>query len=134
MLRLFYTRILMAAAVAAATATIGCGGAGTAPPGGQPPTPPPTGVKTITLETKPIDRTSDLIATIHSLHATTIQPDVEGAVTRIFVKSGDRVKTGAPLVQIDPDRQQAAARTTEASRSGTEADVQYWRQQVKRLE
>jgi RND family efflux transporter MFP subunit len=55
-------------------------------------------------------------------------------VTRIFVKSGDHVRAGAPLVQINADKQQATVRSTEASRAGTEADVQYWRQQVKRLE
>jgi RND family efflux transporter MFP subunit len=59
---------------------------------------------------------------------------VDGIVTRIFVKSGQRVTAGAPLVQINADKQQAAVRSTEASRAGTEADVQYWRQQVKRLE
>jgi RND family efflux transporter MFP subunit len=91
-------------------------------------------VTVLTLQPKPVERTSELIATIRSLHATTIQPEVEGAVTRIFVKSGDRVSAGAPLVQIDPDKQQATVRSTEASRSGTEAEVQYWRQQVVRFE
>ncbi len=63
-----------------------------------------------------------------------MQPEVEGIVTRIFVKSGDRVRLGSPLVQINADKQQAAVRSTEASRAGVEADVAYWRQQVKRLE
>ena len=30
-------------------------------------------------------------------------------------------------MQIDPDKQQAAVRSTEASRAGAEADVRYWR-------
>ena len=50
------------------------------------------------------------------------------------MKSGDHVRAGAPLVQINADKQQATVRSTEANRAGTEADVQYWRQQVKRLE
>jgi RND family efflux transporter MFP subunit len=91
-------------------------------------------VKLLTLESKPIERASEFIATLRSLRSTTIQPDVSGSITRIFVKSGDRVREGAPLVQIDPDKQQAAVRSTEASRGGMEADVQYWRQQVTRLE
>jgi len=95
---------------------------------------PPAGVKVLTLETKPLEQSSDFIASLRSLHATTIQPDVEGVVTRIFVKGGDRVRTGSPLVQINPEKQQAVVASTEATRSGTEADVQYWRQQVKRLE
>jgi RND family efflux transporter MFP subunit len=115
--------------------TSACGGdqaaQGAAPAGGGM---PPTAVKMLTLEQKPIEQTSEFIATARSLRSTTVQPEVEGIVTRIFVKSGDRVRQGTPLVQINADKQQATVRSTEASRAGTEADVQYWRQQVKRLE
>src|SRR5687768_9824673 len=96
--------------------------------------PPPAGVKLLTAEEKPIEQTSEFIATVRSLRSTTVQPEVDGIVTRIFVKAGDRVRAGAPLVQINPEKQQATVRSTEASRSGIEADVQYWRQQVKRLD
>ncbi|MBW8712578.1 MAG: efflux RND transporter periplasmic adaptor subunit [Acidobacteria bacterium] len=96
--------------------------------------PPPMGVSTITLEKKPIEQASGFIATIRSLRSSTVKPEVDGVVTRIFVKSGDRVALGAPIAQIKPDKQQATVRSTEASRAGVEADVQYWRQQVKRLE
>jgi RND family efflux transporter MFP subunit len=92
------------------------------------------GVATTVLATKPIQQVSEFIATVRSLRSSTVQPEVEGVVTRIFVKSGDRVRSGAPLVQIKPDKQQATVRSTEANRAGMEADVQYWRQQVKRLE
>ena len=88
----------------------------------------------MTLEQKPIEQTSEFIATVRSLRSTTVQPEVDGLVTRIFVKSGDRVRAGAPLVQINAAKQQATVTSTEANRAGTEADVQYWRQQVKRLE
>lgn len=103
----------------------GRGGPGAAPAGA---------VKLLTLEQKPIEQYSDFIASLRSLHATTIQPEVDGFVTRIFVKAGDRVRPGAALLQINPEKQQATVRSTEATRGGIEADVQYWRQQVKRLE
>ena len=96
--------------------------------------PPPAAVTIVTLEPKPIEQASEFIATIRSLRSTTVQPEVDGIITRIFVKSGDHVRAGAPLVQINADKQQATVRSTEASRAGVEADVQYWRQQVKRLE
>jgi RND family efflux transporter MFP subunit len=108
----------------AAAAGGGRGGRGGAPPA----------VALLTLQEKPIEQASEFIATLSSLRTTTIQPEVEGVVTRIFVKPGDRVRVGTPLVQINADKQQAAVRSTEASQTGTEADVQYWRQQVKRLE
>lgn len=92
------------------------------------------GVTTTVLAAKPIQQTSEFIATVRSLRSSTVQPEVEGVVTRIFVKSGDHVRSGAPLVQIKPEKQQATVRSTEANRAGMEADVQYWRQQVKRLE
>jgi RND family efflux transporter MFP subunit len=88
----------------------------------------------MTLQEKPVEQASEFIATIRSLRSTTVQPEVDGLVTRIFVKAGDRVRSGAPLVQINAEKQRATVRSTEASRAGTEADVQYWRQQVKRLE
>ena len=96
--------------------------------------PPPTAVKLLAVEAKPVEQTSEFIATVRSLNSTTVQPEVDGLVTRIFVKSGDRVRRGTPLVQINADKQQANVHSTEASRAGTEADVAYWRQQVKRLE
>ena len=96
--------------------------------------PPPMGVSTVTLQNKPLEQASGFIATIRSNRSSTVQPEVEGVVTRIFVKSGDRVALGAPLVQIKPDKQEATVRSTEASRAAVEADVQYWTQQVKRLE
>jgi RND family efflux transporter MFP subunit len=103
-------------------------------PGAAGQAPPPTTVKIMTLEQKPIEQTSEFIATVRSLRSTTVQPEVDGLVTRIFVKSGDHVREGAPLVQINAAKQQATVTSTEASRAGTEADVQYWRLQVKRLE
>lgn len=96
--------------------------------------PPPAAVAIMTLEQKPVERASEFIAQLRSQRSATIQPEVEGVVTRIFVKPGDRVRLGAVLVQINAEKQRAAVRSTEANRVGTEADVTYWREQVKRLE
>ena len=96
--------------------------------------PPPAAVAMVTLEAKPVPRTSEFIAQLRSQRSATVQPEVDGVVTRIFVKPGDRVKPGTPLVQINAEKQRASVRSTEASRSGTQADVAYWRGQVKRLE
>ena len=124
----------LAAACLIAASLGGCRGSGNQPPPGGPGGPPPAAVKLLTLEAKPIERTSEFISTVRSLRSTTVKPEVDGIVTRIFVKAGDRVRAGAPLVQIDPQKQQATIRSTEANRAGLEADVQYWRQQTNRLE
>jgi RND family efflux transporter MFP subunit len=111
-----------------------CGGSAGQSQGPQQAGPPPAGVSIITLAPKPIPETSESIAAIRSLRSTTVQPEGEGIVTKILVKAGDHVRVGTPLVQIDPAKQLAAVRSAEANLSGTAADVEYWRGQVKRLE
>ena len=122
-----------AAALLLSVTVAGCGN-DQAAGGAAAAAPPPTAVKILTLEQKPVEQASEFIATIRSLRSSTVQPEVDGLITRIFVKSGDHVRAGAPLVQINAAKQQATVKSTEANRAGTEADVQYWRQQVKRLE
>ena len=129
----FMRSIRLIAAIAILCAAVACGGS-SGPGPAQASGPPPMGVATTVLAKKPLQDASEFIATVRSLRSSTVQPEVDGVVTRIFVKSGDRVRLGAPLVQIKPDKQQAAVRSSEANRAGVEADVQYWRQQVKRLE
>jgi RND family efflux transporter MFP subunit len=131
---LFPKKALAFAIVAALAAAAACNRGAPPPQQGVAGAPPPAAVKTIDLATAPIEQTSEFIATVRSLQSSTVQPEVDGLVTRIFVKSGDRVRTGTPLVQINAEKQRAAVRSTEANRAGTESDVQYWRQQVKRLE
>ena len=112
-----------------------CGGGETpgAAAGGGPGAFPPAEVKTVTLAPKPIPQSSEFVATIRSLRSMTIQPQVEGLVTQIFVKAGDRVRAGQPLLQIDPDKQQAAVTSMESQRASREADLAYATQQVERL-
>ncbi|HEX5473824.1 MAG TPA: efflux RND transporter periplasmic adaptor subunit [Vicinamibacterales bacterium] len=113
-----------------------CGGSGPSAAqggGGRQGGPPAMGVKITTLSPQKIEDASEFVATIRSLHSTTVQPEVEGKITRIFVKSGDHVRAGEPLVQIDPEKQAATVRSTESTRQAREADVTYWTQQVQRL-
>jgi RND family efflux transporter MFP subunit len=117
-----------------ATTAAACGGEGTQAGANGPGAMPPAEVKTITLAPRPVPRTSEFVATIRSLRSTTIQPQVEGFVRRIFVKSGDRVRAGQPLVQIDPEKQQASVTTWESTRAAREADVAFARQQLDRIQ
>lgn len=116
------------------TAAAACGGRAEGPPGAAGPAAfPPTEVQTTTIAPKPLPRTSEYLATIRSLRSTTIQPQVDGMVTQIFVRSGQRVRVGQPLIQIDPDKQQAAVHSLESARAAREADVVFTRQQVARM-
>lgn len=126
-------RRAIAAVAIAALATVGACNRQN-PSAQQPAGPPATPVATVVLAPHAIEQTSEFLATIRSQQSTTVQPEVDGLITRLFVKAGDRVRAGAPLVQINAEKQQASVRSTEASRAGVQADVQYWRQQVTRLE
>jgi RND family efflux transporter MFP subunit len=95
---------------------------------------PPADVTTVTLAAKPVPRTSEFVASIRSLASTTVQPQAEGIVTRVLVRSGDRVRAGQALVQIDPDKQQASLASVQATRAARQADVAYARQQLARLQ
>jgi RND family efflux transporter MFP subunit len=94
----------------------------------------PAGVKIQTLETHPLEDASEFISTVRSLHSMTIQPQAEGRITKIFVKSGDVVKAGALLMQIDPEKQAETVRNLQSQRAVRQADVTYWTSQVTRLE
>jgi RND family efflux transporter MFP subunit len=95
-----------------------CGGRQAAPLA-----PPPVRVTLATLQPTPVDESTEYVATVKSLRSTPVRPQVDGLITRIGVKSGDRVAAGAPLLQIDARRQAAAVSTSEATRAAREADL-----------
>jgi RND family efflux transporter MFP subunit len=123
-------RTVLAAAALCLAVLPGCNRGAQAPAG--PPPFPPVAVKLEIAKPAPIEDTSEYIAVLKSLRSTAVQPQIDGQVTEIFVKSGDRVGQGQRLVQIDSSRQQAAVSSQEAERAAREADVNYARQQFQR--
>lgn len=69
-----------------------------------------------------IPLTTEYLSILKSRHSAAINPQVEGQITKIFVKSGDRVNAGAPLLQIDPLKQEATVNSQEATRAAQEAN------------
>jgi RND family efflux transporter MFP subunit len=120
----------------ACLAAAGCGGGEAAPASGGPGAgggPPAVPVSVTQIQPTAVEESSEYIATLKALRSTSVRPQVEGHVTRILVTSGDRVKPGTPLLQIDPERQRASVASQEASVEAREADVAYARQQLDRL-
>src|SRR5213594_872368 len=72
-----------------------------------------------------IPETTEYLSILKSRHSAAINPQVEGQITRIFVKSGDHVQAGTPLLQIDPLKQEATVSSQEASRAAQEANLRY---------
>lgn len=116
--------------------TAACGGNGGqpgeaagGPPGGQM---PPLPVEMVTLAAKPVEQSTEFVASLKSRRSTTIQPEVEGFVTRIAVRSGQRVNRGDLLFEIDSAPEQAALGSLQSMRPMRESEVEFARQQVAR--
>lgn len=76
------------------------------------------------VEAQQITNSTEYLSILKSRHSANINPQVEGYITNIYVKSGDRVALGAPILQIDPLKQQATLQSQEAQRAAQEANVQ----------
>jgi len=74
-------------------------------------------VKVAQVVLNPVPLTDTYVATIKSRRSATMQPQVDGNLVRIYVRSGDIVKAGQTLMQIDPLKQKA----TVESQQGTQA-------------
>jgi RND family efflux transporter MFP subunit len=90
-------------------------------------------VEVVTLVERPVEQTTEFVGTVKSRRSTTVQPQVEGVVTRILVRSGDRVRPGTALMQIDASKQEAAVSSLASQRAARQADLQYAQQQATRM-
>jgi RND family efflux transporter MFP subunit len=80
----------------------------------------------------PIEEASDYLASVQSLSSTIIRPEVSGEITRVLVRSGDRVAAGARLFQIDPRRQEATVSTQDAALAAQQSAAKLARQDLDR--
>ena len=99
---------------------MGCGNNANA---GKPAGPQAFPVKVITAQAQTVPQYTDYLATLRSRTASILQPQVEGDVTRVFVQSGDRVKSGTPILEIDPRKQEATVQNQEAALKSSEATL-----------
>ena len=95
---------------------------------------PAVTVKTARIQPISIPDASEYLATLKSRHSTALNPQVEGQVIRILAKSGDRVRAGAALMEIDPLKQQATVSSQEAARGAQESNVRYAQLQWERAQ
>ncbi len=84
---------------------------------------------------------SDYAAILDSRQSVTLQPRVAGQIAAIYVKAGDRVEAGAPIIQIDAAEQRAQVASRSAGVesaaediTGAQADVATARDTLKSLQ
>jgi len=71
-------------------------------------------VQTVAVTLAPVAQTSEYVATIQSRRSATLQPQVNGRLLQIRVKSGDHLAAGQVMMEIDAQPQLA---TVEAQRA-----------------
>ena len=90
-------------------------------------------VQTVAVSLAPVPQSSEYVATIKSRRSATLQPQVDGRLTGISIRSGDHVTAGQAIMSIDPLHQQASVeekRGTENQKKAVfdYAAIQYERQ------
>jgi RND family efflux transporter MFP subunit len=85
------------------------------------------------VESGIVTDSSDYVANLQSRQSVTLQPRVDGYVQEIFVKAGDRVEAGAPILRIDPARQQALVQRSVAAVATSQADFESARATLAQL-
>ncbi len=94
---------------------------------------PPTPVELGQVAVADIRETSDYIATLRSRRSVTLRPQVDGQVARIAVHSGEAVRKGQLLMQIDPARQTHTVASQKATAAAKEAARAYAGQEYARV-
>src|SRR6266480_6737286 len=89
-------------------------------------------VKVQTISLSPVPRQDEYVATVKSRRSATIQPQVDGTLTKILVKSGDHVRAGQVLMTIDPLKQQATVDQQRSTVAQKKAIFDYNQQEVAR--
>ncbi|WP_394847814.1 efflux RND transporter periplasmic adaptor subunit [Pendulispora brunnea] len=114
--------------IGAMLAIAGCAKGEAAPQGGGVP------VKVQTAVLADTDETSEFVAEVKSRNSVELRPQVEGHVSKILVQSGAAVTAGAQLLQIDPQKQQAAFTSAAAASGSAEAELSRARSTLAALE
>jgi RND family efflux transporter MFP subunit len=89
-------------------------------------------VQTQTISAAPVPQYDEYVSTIKSRRSATINPQVDGNLVRIYVHSGDRVKTGQIMMEIDPAKQEATVSSSKATEQQKLAVFQYNQIEVER--
>lgn len=85
------------------------------------------------VESGIVTDSSDYVANLQSRQSVTLQPRVDGYVQEIYVKAGDRVEAGTPILGIDPARQQAVVQRSVAAVATSQADFESARATLAQL-
>ena len=132
-LQQYVAKGLLAAGLAAIASSVACSKTSAPNPqaSGGPPGMP---VKVMEARAVPVNDASEYVATVKSRDSAVIMPQVEGQITEIAVHSGEKVRAGSPLMEIDPLKQQATVKSQESARAAQQAQLNWAKQQYERTQ
>jgi RND family efflux transporter MFP subunit len=100
-----------------------------APPAAAPQALP---VQTETVAAAAVPQYDEYVSTIKSRRSATINPQVDGNLVKIYAHSGDHVRAGQILMEIDPAKQEATVASSHATEQQKLAVFQYNQIEVER--
>ncbi len=77
--------------------------------------PPAVPVELSTVKTSLVKSSQTYRARLESRRSIKLQPRIEGQITKILIRSGTKVSSGAAIIQIDPREQQAELSSAKAA-------------------
>ena len=89
-------------------------------------------VQTAVISLAPVPQSNEYVATIKSRRSATLLPQVSGVLTKILVRSGDHVKAGQLLMEIDPRMQIATVESARATERQKKAVFDYNTVEIER--
>jgi RND family efflux transporter MFP subunit len=89
-------------------------------------------VQTETIAAAPVPQYDEYVSTIKSRRSATIQPQVDGNLVKLYVRSGDHVHPGQVMMEIDPAKQDATVASSKATEQQKLAVFQYNQIEVER--
>jgi RND family efflux transporter MFP subunit len=80
-----------------------------------------TAVKLETVEMGIVEQSSQLVGTLEARRAVTLKPEIDGRVSQILVKEGDRVRQGQGIINLDSEDWQAELLQAQAALANAQA-------------
>ncbi|RUT01562.1 hemolysin D [Dulcicalothrix desertica PCC 7102] len=92
---------------------------------------PATKVQVTTLQSSTIEESAEFVANLESRRSVTLRPRIQGQVSQIFVRAGERVKRDTPILKVDAKQQQASVDSRIAAYQSSQADLETAQAELK---
>lgn len=93
--------------------------------------PSATKVQVTTLQSSTIKESAEFVANLESRRSVTLRPRIQGQVSQIFVRAGERVKKNTPILKVDAKQQQASVDSRIAAYQSSQADLETAQAELK---